>query len=70
MPDRWNSRRYMMRDFDHIYKHLEGVLYLLKKDSEIARSTHPEITKALEKYAQVIIIAEETLAQLKQQIFK
>ena len=70
MPDRWNSRRYMMRDFDHMYKHLEGILYLLKKDSEIARSMHPEIAEAIEKYAQMMIIAEDTLEQLKQQIFK
>ena len=67
---KWNARKYMMRDFNSIYTHLEKILYLLKKDSEIAKDTHPEIAEAIEKYAQMMIIAQDAVKQLKQQIFK
>ena len=67
---KWNTRKYMMRDFDSMYKHLESILYLLKKDREIVGDMHPKIAEGIEKYAQMMVIAQETIKQLKQQMFK
>ena len=67
---KWNSRRAVLNHFDKIYYHQEQVLSHCKTVLDMIGNTHPEITKAVERIAQMEALTQEITSQVKQQSLK